>query len=200
MKYGILTILTLCICSCVSSNKSYEKAIDACRQEKYRKQQELLESGKRELFFQGLECVFNTKVPAFEAKTLEGRNIDIKYFKGKTTILNFWFTTCSPCIAEIPGFNALVEKYGKEKFNYLAIGRDTPSDIEEFLQKHPWDFDIIPAGEAIIQETFKTMWGYPTTMVLDKNGIIVGGFFGGKTDSTAVQQVQDKVEAILAKM
>ena len=200
MKYFILGTFALSLFLHQPVQITYEEAIKICREERSRKQQELLDNGRQGLVFQGMDCIFNVNMPSFESKTLDGRTVDTSYFKGKTTILNFWFIGCKPCVAEIPGFNALVEKYGTKDFHYLAIGRDSSADIEEFLQKHPWKFDIIPDGTAIIEDTFQTMWGFPTTMVIDENGMIVEGFYGGKTDEAAIQEIQEKVAKIIANM
>lgn len=145
------------------------------------------------------ECIIGAQIPAFEATTLEGVKINRESLKGKPSIINFWFTTCAPCVAEIPGFNALVEKFGTDKINCIAIGRDRREDIEEFLVTRPWSFAQIADGNTLIRETFKLRWGFPTTFILNKNAEIVLAFGGGFGDSTAVQAMQNKLGPILER-
>jgi len=74
-----------------------------------------------------------------------------------------------PCQAEMPAFNQLVEKYKSKPVNFLAIGRNTPEIITDFLLEHPFHFDHIANGDPIIGGAFQTRWGYPLTLIVDKH-------------------------------
>lgn len=127
--------------------------------------------------FSNRNCIIGSAIPDFTAQALSGKTIDVSYFRGKVSIVNFWFTTCPPCVVEIPDFNHIVEELGHKHVNYVAIGRDSEEDILEFLEEHPWHFEHI-AGRTIIDDVFKIKWGYPTTFIVDKHGIIVEAFGG----------------------
>jgi thiol-disulfide isomerase/thioredoxin len=144
-------------------------------------------------------CLIGALIPNLKLMSLNNKMIDSIYFKGKVTILNFWFIGCSPCRAEIPGFNLLVEKYGTDKINYLAIGRDTKEDIIEFLESNDWKFDHISDGVELIEKTFKIQSGYPTTFVLNKKGQIILVFSGGFSDKRAITDIQKRLIPILDK-
>ncbi|MEO6132281.1 MAG: hypothetical protein ABIQ02_10570, partial [Saprospiraceae bacterium] len=73
----------------------------------------------------------------------------------------------------MPYFNKLVETYKPKNVNFLAIGRNSPKDITDFLVAHPFNFEHIAYGEPIIVGNFKMTWGYPTTLVIDKHLIII---------------------------
>jgi peroxiredoxin len=146
-----------------------------------------------------VDCIIGSQIPEFEATTLEGASIDRESLKGRFSIINFWFISCPPCVAEIPGFNAIVDKLGTNEINYVAIGRDEHLDIQEFLERNPWKFEQIADGSHLIESVFHIRWGFPTTFLLNKEAEIIHAFYGGKTDSTAIQEIQDKLVPILER-
>jgi thiol-disulfide isomerase/thioredoxin len=120
-----------------------------------------------------LENVLNAQLPLFETKMMDGRTLNPDYFEGKISIINFWFIGCVACQEEMPGFNALVEKYKGKPVNFLAFARNKPEDIKEFMIEHPFNVDHVALAELIIQDFFKYTWGYPVTMVADQHGKII---------------------------
>ena len=182
--------------SCHRANiLTYAECLENCD----RIQEERQKENPNVFSFDGVECMIGAQIPEFEANTIEGVKINRELLKGKLTIINFWFTTCPPCVAEIPGLNSIVNKFGTNKINYIAIGRDNNQDIKEFLTKNPWRFEQIPNGNEITQNIFKIRWGFPTTFLLNKNAAIVFAFSGGKTDSTAVEEIQNKLIPVIEK-
>ncbi len=77
----------------------------------------------------------------------------------------------------------------------MAIGRDSKEDILLFLKDHPWKFDIIPDGRELVEGRFENMWGFPTTLVVDKNGVIVHSI-GGIYERNK-QEVVEKIQSLL---
>lgn len=167
------------------TTKSYREGIAQC--------DSIMEAG----FIPMPTCIIGTQLPAFEAKTVDGKPIDEQYFKGKLSIVNFWFIGCTPCVAEIPGLDKLAATYGNEKINYLAIAPDPEKRVNPFLEKHPWRFDHLVDSRKLIEETFMAQWGYPLTMVIDPNGTIIEAFTGGKTDASAAQEIFERLSAIV---
>lgn len=172
---------------------TYEEAFAECKEKQKEKQKE----NPNMSFVLPQECLIGAKLPIFEAETLEGKVINSSYFKDKVTIINFWFEGCLPCVAEIPGFNKIVEAFGKDKVNFLAITRDKTEDVQKFLEKRPWKFDHITDANDIIRKKFKSRWGYPTTFVINKKGEIITLFSGGKIDKTATEAIQKKLNPII---
>lgn len=145
---------------------------------------------KGQTIFLPTDCVIGTRFPRFECTTISNKKINEDYFKGKVSIVNFWFEGCAPCVAEVPGFNQLAHTYGKDKLRYVAISTDRQEDVEAFLKNHDWDFDHVSDGKPIVTNVFHLPWGYPTTFLVDQEGIITKIINGGKTDSTAVAMIQ----------
>ena len=148
---------------------------------------------KKDFSMVATSCATGSLFPHIKCTTINGQSIDQSYFKGKISIINLWFIGCPPCVAEIPGFNQIVNKYGKDRMRYLAIGRESKEDIEAFLEKHPWDFDHVFNGQGIIEGEIQSPWGYPVTFVVDQKGVIAKAFHGGFPDSRAIEKIQSEI-------
>jgi len=174
---------------------SYQEGIDHCLELVAQHQIE----DPEKFFMAQPNCLVGVQGPEFTATTMEGRKISSAYFKGKITVLNFWTISCPPCIAEIPGFNALVDQYGNGIVQFLAIGNDSDADVKKFLQQNPWKFNQVSNGMLLQMEIFQLRSGYPTTYVINREGIIISAFAGGKADESAVQEIQDELKPVLDK-
>jgi peroxiredoxin len=110
-------------------------------------------------------------LPVFSLADLEGKQYQLAELKGKVVVLNFWFIGCSPCRKEIPELNALAEKYaGRDDIVFLAIALDKKEQLQQFLQQHPFKYAIVAEGKkASVQYDIN---GYPTNLVVDKEGIV----------------------------
>lgn len=167
---------------------AYEEGLEKCDNIRKEKQK----ANPNGFILETPECIIGAQIPAFEAVSLEGVTINRETLKGKPTVLNFWFTSCAPCVAEIPGFNAIVDTFG-DQVNYVAIGRDEKAEVQEFLSHTPWKFQQITDGASLMKEPFKVQWGFPTTFLLNKDAEIILAFSGGKTDASAATAIQEKL-------
>lgn len=161
-----------------------------------------LEDGKKGKSYINFDerCLIGAKLPNFKTKSIDGLKYERHNLKGKINIINFWFKACKPCIAEIPGLNMIVNKYGKNKINYFSISRDKKEILEKFLIKNEFQFIHLLNGKEIIQNDFEHKSGYPTTIVTDKKLRIVEIFTGGKSDSKAIDEIVNKLEPIIDKL
>ena len=193
----LFLLLALPLLSQAQSNKaaSYQDAKDNCR----RIAEEKNKASTGSMVYTGPDCMIGAMAPDFSVVTMDGRPFSTDSLKGKISIINFWMISCPPCIAEIPGLNNVVKKYGRDEFNFIAIGMDDEKDINHFLNNNPWTFDQLASGSKLILDVFKIGWGFPTTFVLDKEGVIIGAFSGGTTDETAVQNIENTLAEIVTK-
>ena len=120
------------------------------------------------------------EAPNFTATTLAGEQIELYELKGKIVVLNFWFIACPPCRAEMPGLKQLADVYGdREDVVLLALATDETDALEKFLKKKEIGFEVVPSARDIADLYHIT--GFPTTMVLDKEGKVFSVHIGGST-------------------
>lgn len=124
-------------------------------------------SAKRALAFNGM---LNKPAPHFELKDLQGKTWSLKELNGKTVVLNFWFTSCAPCIKEIPELNRLAEEYRGKDVVFLGLTYNTPEQVRTFLKKRQFDYVLLPDSKEIDSQYHINSW--PASIVVDKNGIV----------------------------
>ena len=110
-------------------------------------------------------------LPDFSFVDVDGDEIDLGDLKGKAIVINFWFATCLPCIAEMPVLNELKEKYSNSNSNvvFLSMTFEKKSTVLNFLKEHPFNYTAISdAGEYCSSITSL----YPLTLFVNKKGII----------------------------
>jgi len=90
-----------------------------------------LESEKRE----PLNSLLNKPAPAFNLRDLDGKDWTLNSLRGKIVVLNFWFTTCLPCIKEMPELNALVAAYSDMPVIFLALTFNNREQVKAFHEK-----------------------------------------------------------------
>ena len=125
--------------------------------------------------------------PNFTLKTLSGKSIALNDYADRPIVLNFWFTSCAPCIREIPELNQLVEKYKQHDVVFLAIGLDNPQRIKDFLMKHPFSYNILPNGLRVARSFGVS--AYPTHLLLNPEKEVVYsqvGYFSGLMHSLEI--------------
>lgn len=135
--------------------------------------------------------------PEFKMKDLDGKTISSKKAKGKVIVLNFWFTSCKPCISEIPELNEVYEKYKDNKnIIFTSITFDKKDRVDTFLNKHSIDYPVV-SGAKDICDTFG-ITSYPTNIVIDKNGNYFDHISGGfpQIGSQISNSIQDALDGV----
>jgi peroxiredoxin len=111
----------------------------------------------------------------FEVTSLNGKSFKLEELKGKYVVLNFWFIGCIPCVKEIPQLNKLVSAYGKRNFVFLAFTLDNKYELEDFLKKKPFTYNIIPKGLPVALKYTRPgsdQVVFPTHVVINPKGEI----------------------------
>lgn len=134
----------------------------------------------------------NKPAPAFTATDLSGKTYTLEELKGKTVVLNFWFIGCKPCIMEMPHLNEVVQKYKQEDVVFLAFALDQEDELRKFLAKTPFQYNIVPDANMIARDAYGVN-AFPTSMVIDKNGILLDYMTGYSED------VGEKLSAMIDK-
>ena len=149
------------------------------------------------------------KFPAFEGSDLGGNPVTSELFKeNSVTVVNFWFSTCAPCIAELSELNALNEELKLKSgavigINADAIGGDESMIMEarSILEKKGAMYQNIyfPVESEAGQLTY-SITAFPTTVVVDRNGRMVGEpILGGINNESQMKVLQDLIDETLAR-
>lgn len=108
--------------------------------------------------------------PDFSFKGMDGKTYSSADLKGKTVVLNFWFTACGGCVMEMPDLNELKKNYAGKDVVFLAVTFDDNTKVESFLAKTKFDYTIIPNAKKMCNDY--NIYGYPTSMVINAEGIV----------------------------
>ncbi len=149
------------------------------------------------------------KFPAFEGKDLDGNTVKSdELFSGNTvTVVNFWFTTCNPCVGELAELDALNKELAEKGGSLIGVntftldGDETAiSEAKDVLAKKGVTYQNVyfdSDGEA---GKFTTnIFAYPTTYVVDRSGNIVGEpIVGAITEKKQAETLQKLIEQALA--
>jgi cytochrome oxidase Cu insertion factor (SCO1/SenC/PrrC family) len=183
VAYKVLICLFVNI-NCLICQSEYGKLMEECKEQGY---------------FESQDCMIGKEIPAFNGTTYDGRQIGNSTIKNKIGVFNFWFMACPPCLAELDGLNAVVDHY-KERgdIEFISFTIDEKRDIiEGFLPFYQLKFEIIPDAENTILDVFKSWWGFPTTIVIDKSGKIHKIFSGGGTNE---EEASKEIESTLIRL
>jgi peroxiredoxin len=119
--------------------------------------------------------------PQFAALTMDGQKVDTAALRGKVIVINLWFVNCPNCIDEIKLLNALVDQYkGNNDVVFLGLAASSKPDLEKFLAKNPFKYQVVPNAQMIILTKFGTPdkngdinVPFPMHYVLDRDGNVV---------------------------
>jgi len=111
--------------------------------------------------------------PGWKLKDVDGKPVDLGEFKGKVVILDFWATWCPPCRTEIPGYIVLQRKYAADGLVVIGVSVDTdgPAPVKKFMKEFGINYTIVMADDDI-QNAYGPLLGYPTTFIIDRDGVI----------------------------
>ena len=112
-----------------------------------------------------------SEFPSFELEQLNGTKLSSSSLNGKIVFINLWFTSCVPCIEEMPELNKLVEAY-RDKVEFLSITFDDNEKVKNFLEKRAFDFKHLVNASEFLKNELQNK-SYPRNIIIDKKGEIV---------------------------
>jgi cytochrome c biogenesis protein CcmG/thiol:disulfide interchange protein DsbE len=126
------------------------------------------------------------KAPDFARKDLSGARLELKSFRGRVVLLNFWATWCAPCQVDMPVFATWQQQYGADGFQMIAISMDDDAaPVRRLLSSLNLNYPVV-MGDAKLGERYGGVLGLPLTYLIDRNGM-VRGRFQGETDLKAIE-------------
>lgn len=126
--------------------------------------------------------------------TLDGKIIDLKDYKNRVVLLNFWTTWCPPCVKELPSLGRLQKRLADKPFNVIGIDvAESRAVIERFLQTVKVDFPVLmdPNGDTV--QDWKLL-AFPMSFVIDHKGLVRYGLYG------ALEWDNDEVVSLMQDM
>ena len=149
------------------------------------------------------------KFPAFTGKDLDGNDVDSNtLFSGNAvTVVNFWFTTCSPCVGELAELDALNKELAEKGGALIGVNTFTLDGDETAISEAK---DVLAKKGATYQNVYfdsdgeagkftSNIFAYPTTYVVDRNGNIVGDpIVGAITEKNQAETLQKLIDQALA--
>lgn len=104
-----------------------------------------------------------------------GAQVDFAKLRGKTVVVNFWAPWCGPCVEEMPELTALYKEYAGRKVEFVGIGIDSASNIQQFTQKVPVAYPLVVAGFAgteLSRNFGNAAGGLPYTVIIAPDGTV----------------------------
>ena len=149
------------------------------------------------------------KFPAFEGKDLDGNTVksDELFSGNAVTVVNFWFTTCNPCVGELSELDALNKELAKKGGALIGVNTFTLdgdeaaiSEAKDVLAKKGVTYqNVYFASDGEAGKFTTNIFAYPTTYVVDRNGNIVGDpIVGAITEKKQAETLQKLIDQTLA--
>ena len=149
------------------------------------------------------------KFPAFEGKDLDGNTVksDELFSGNAVTVVNFWFTTCNPCVGELSELDALNKELAEKGGALIGVNTFTLDGDEAAISEAK---DVLAKKGATYQNVYfnsdgeagkftENIFAYPTTYVVDRNGNIVGDpIVGAITEKNQAEKLQKLIDQALA--
>ena len=149
------------------------------------------------------------KFPAFEGKDLDGNTVksDELFSANAVTVVNFWFTTCNPCVGELAELDALNKELAEKGGSLIGVNTFTLDGDEAAISEAK---DVLAKKGATYQNVYfdsdgeagkftANIFAYPTTYVVDRNGNIVGDpIVGAITEKKQAEALQAQIDKALS--
>ena len=142
------------------------------------------------------ELAHSEPAPAVSYTLLDGRKGSTASLRDKVLLVNFWATSCTSCVAEMPHIVTTHNKFKNRGYDTLAVAMsyDPPALVARFAESRQLPFGVAIDNTGEIAKRFGDVQLTPTTFLIDKRGNIVKRYVGAP-DFAALQQLIDKLLA-----
>jgi len=135
-------------------------------------------------------------MPAVAVTTISGAQYPLNSLRGSVVLVNFWATTCSSCIREMPKLVDLFEKYQPQGYRMVAVAMpyDPPNRVLDYAKTRKLPFDVVLDIDGSVLRAFGDVPGTPTSFLVDRNGNIIHKYLG----EPDFGDLRDRIEQALA--
>lgn len=133
--------------------------------------------------------------PHFSLNTFDGDPISLEQYVGKPVFVNFWASWCPPCRAEMPHMVEIYEEYQNE-VHFLGVNmghQDIESQALDFIEEYKVPYTNVIDRDGTVARLYQVT-AFPTTIVLDKNGVVVYRKVGGMTKAEMKSAIQSALK------
>lgn len=130
--------------------------------------------------------------PDFTLKTLEGDALTLSEFRGKPVVINFWATWCGPCRQEFPDFQDAATD-NADRLVVIGVNNtstDQKENVGEFITEMGVTFPIVLDETGDVAKTYQ-IFGLPTTIFIDENGVVLEVFTGPVNKAYIESKIND---------
>jgi len=147
------------------------------------------------LFF-GLSLLKKESVPPVSFRMIDGQQVSTDALRGKVVLVNFWATSCSTCIQEMPAMVQTYNKYRERGLEFVAVAMsyDPPNYVLNYAQTRELPFKVALDTDGRAAQSFGDVKLTPTTFLIDKQGNILKRYVG-IPESDALHQLIEKALA-----
>ena len=118
--------------------------------------------------------------PNASFKTITGKQFDTASLKGQVTLVNFWATSCTTCVKEMPMLTEVFNTYNAKGYRMVAVAMDydTPAFIANFVESRKLPFDVVHDVDGSIAKAFEGTKLTPTSYLIGKDGKVAKRYVG----------------------
>ncbi len=112
------------------------------------------------------------QAPDFALRDLEGNEVRLSDYRGRTVLLTFWATWCGPCRLEMPTFEGRYQEFKDDGFTVLGLNYDEPvEDVSVFRDELGLSFPLLLDPGGSVQQLYRIR-GYPSSIFVDPQGVV----------------------------
>lgn len=128
---------------------------------------------------------------------LQGEKVALESLRGKVVMVNFWATSCTTCIHEMPQMVETYNKYKDKGLDFIAVAMsyDPPNYVLNYSQTRNLPFKVALDTQGDLAKSFGDVKLTPTTFIIDKNGNIIKRYVGEPEFSALHQLLENALAA-----
>jgi peroxiredoxin len=134
--------------------------------------------------------------PEVTFTSLTGEKVSMQSLRGKVVMVNFWATSCTTCVKEMPEMVHTYDKYKDKGLDFVAVAMsyDPPNYVLNYAETRKLPFKVALDPQGDLAKSFGDVKLTPTTFVIDKNGNVIKRYLG-EPDFAALHQLLEKALA-----
>jgi peroxiredoxin len=134
--------------------------------------------------------------PEVTFTSLNGEKVSMQSLRGKVVMVNFWATSCTTCVKEMPEMVQTYNKYKDKGLDFVAVAMsyDPPNYVLNYAQTRSLPFKVALDTQGDIAKSFGDVKLTPSTFVIDKDGKVIKRYVG-EPDFAALHQLLEKALA-----